>query len=92
MPLYEFACTSCNNMQDEFYKIADCPTKVKCDKCAAWAVKVIAVGHGGLRCDSITDVPWLESAIQNLPDDAVRIQSRTEHRQYLKEKGYAAIG
>lgn len=92
MPLYEFSCTNCSNIQDEVFKIADCPNKVKCRKCGEWAVKVIAVGHGGVQCDSINDVKWLSSAIKNLPDDAVKIQSRGEHRRYLKEKNLIACG
>ena len=91
MPLYEFSCTNCPNTQDEVYKIADCPTKIKCSKCGKWAVKVISIG--AIQCDSMNDVPWLESAVMNLQPDGERpVQTRGEYKRYLKERGIIASG
>jgi len=93
MPLYSFECTNCTNAQEEFYKIADCPTKIKCRKCGEWAIKVIAIGHGGLQCDSMTDVPWLESAVMNLQPDGERpVETRGQYNRYLKDHGIIASG
>ena len=37
--------------------------------------KVIAVGHGGMQCDSIGDVPWLNVGVNEpSPDDAARFR------------------
>jgi putative FmdB family regulatory protein len=91
MPLYEFDCPSCGNIQEEAYRIADCPNKVECDQCGKWAVKVIAVGHGGIQEDS--DVPWLESAIMTLqPEHEKPIETRGEYKRYLKERNIIACG
>lgn len=93
MPLYSFECTECKRGYEEFYKIADCPNKIKCQKCGKWAVKVIAIGHGGLQCDSMNDVPWLESAVMNLQPDGERpVATRGEYKRYLREKNIIACG
>ena len=91
MPVYEFECVNCANVQDEVYRIADCPTKVKCEKCGEWAVKVISIG--AIQCDSMNDVPWLASAVQNLqPDHERPVETRGEYKRYLKEKNIIACG
>ena len=93
MPLYEFSCVDCAQVKDEVYKIADCPAKIKCEKCGGWMVKVISIGHGGLQCDSAVDVPWLSSASKVLqPDHERPLETRGEYKRYLKERNIIASG
>ena len=93
MPLYSFECQSCKNEQDEFHKIAFCPNKVRCNICGERSVKVISSGHGSIRCDSMNNVPWLESAVANLqPDHERPVQTRGEYKRYLRDNGIIASG
>jgi hypothetical protein len=91
MPLYTFEC-SCGKRQDKIFKINECPKETLCS-CGGTAKKIIANGNGGIQCDSINDVSWLPSAIDNLqPDGERRLTSRSEYKRYLKEKNIIAAG
>lgn len=90
MPLYVFEC-SCGNKQEEVFKINNCPKEIFC-VCGKKAKKIIVAG-GGIQCDSINDVSWLSSALDNLqPDGERRLTSRSEYKRYLKEKNIIAAG
>ena len=93
MPLYEYECVSCGERQELFFKIAHCPESVKCEECGEIAVKIITAGHGAIQCDSMIDVPWLASAVDNLqPDGERRVETRGEYKQYMKDHGIIPIG
>lgn len=93
MPLYDYQCQECQHQQEEFFKLSDLPETVKCEKCNGEAKKIITFGHGGLQCDGINDVPWLESALKTLqPDGEKPLQTRSEYKQYLKDKKLIAAG
>lgn len=93
MPTYTYQCQDCGEMQDRMFPISDFPDEITCSQCGRKAKKVIVLGHGGIQCDSIADVTWLPSALKTLPDEAVdKVQSRTDHKRYLKEKGYIQAG
>jgi len=93
MPLYSFECTKCGEVQECVFKIDECPVSIPCSQCGDVAKKILSLGHGGIQCDSINDVPWLPSALDNLqPDGEKRLESRSEWKAYLKEKGMRATG
>jgi putative FmdB family regulatory protein len=93
MPLYEFKCQKCRIIHERTYQINKCPRKVKCEDCGGTAKKIISVGHGGVFCDSVTDVKWLPSALKVLQPDGERpIQSRGEYRRYLRERELVCKG
>ncbi len=93
MPLYEYECVNCGKRQEIFFKLADFPEAVKCPQCGEQAVKIIVSGHGAIQCDSINDVSWLPSALDNLqPDHERRLETRRQYNTYLKEKGMIATG
>ena len=89
--LYEFECKTCNNLQEEIFKVDGCPDEVVCSKCGGKAIKIISCSR--IQCDSINDVPWLPSALMTLQPDGERpIETRGEYKQYLKDKGLTASG
>jgi putative FmdB family regulatory protein len=93
MPLYTYECHYCGERQDRVFRVNKFPKTVKCTQCGKPARKIIALGHGGVKCDSIVNVTWLPSAIKNLPNDAAfKVESRTDHKRYLKERGLVATG
>lgn len=93
MPLYDFECVNCGLREERFYRVGDCPESVPCSRCGEIAVKVLVPGHGGIQCDSDTDVPWLNSAVQNLqPDHEKPITTRGAYNRYLKEKNIIPAG
>lgn len=93
MPIYSFECVNCGELKDLFFKINDCPESVKCEECGELAVKIIVLGHGGVRCDSMSDVPWLASAVENLqPDGEKPLETRGQYNKYLKDKNIIATG
>ena len=76
MPLYDYQCPE-HGQFDVLLKISELRPTFKCPKCGRKSKRIVVSGHGGVHCDSINDVSWLPSAVQNLPDDAaVKIQSR----------------
>lgn len=93
MPLYTYHCDDCGETYDRVFKIEGFPKSVKCPQCGNYAKKVIVHGHGGLQCDSAIDIPWFESAVDNLqPDHERRIETRGEYKKYLKDNGMVASG
>lgn len=93
MPLFDYECPHCGAKKEIIAKVDGFPKSVPCNHCGKEAVKVITIGHGGIQCDSIADVPWLESAIKVLQPDGERpITTRGEHRRYLKEKNIIHAG
>lgn len=93
MPLYDFECMGCHQQVEVLRPITDDPEYLACNKCDSLMKKVILPGHGGIKCDSITDVPWLSSAVENLqPDHERKIETRGEYNQYLKERNIIAAG
>lgn len=93
MPLFDYECTKCRAMKEIIAKVDGFPGSVPCDHCDGEAVKVIVHGHGGIQCDSMVDVPWLASAVKVLqPDHERPIETRGEHKRYLKDHHLEAIG
>lgn len=93
MPLYDYICPKCGATKEIIAKVDGFPKSVHCNECDGEAVKVITLGHGGIMCDSIVDVPWLESAVKVLQPDGERpITTRGEHRAYLKERNIIHAG
>lgn len=93
MPLFDYECPECGATKEIIAKIDGFPSSVHCNECDGEAVKVIVPGHGGIKCDSMTDVPWLESAVQNLqPDHERPVETRGEYNRYLKDHNIIAAG
>lgn len=91
--IYTYECPYCGQIQDKVFRVNKFPKSIKCSQCGKRAKKIIVLGHGGVQCDSIVNVTWLPSAIQNLPNDAAyKVESRTDHKRYLKEHGLIAAG
>ena len=86
--LYEFKC-NCGEITEEMYKVSECPKTIGCPKCGRRAKKILSARGAFLRD---ADVPWMDSAKQNLPQDAQRISTRMELKSYLKDKGLTATG
>jgi len=87
MPVYEYKCKKCRRSLEEMHPITAIPDRVKC-KCGAMARKVYS--RGAVLTDG--DVKWLESAKATLPKDAENIQTRSEHKRYLRDHNLACIG
>lgn len=93
MPLYDYECVNCGDRRELFFRLTDIPEQVKCPECGELAVKIIVHGHGAIQCDSVSDVSWLPSAIENLqPDDERPLETRGEYKKYLKDKNIIPVG
>ena len=93
MPIYEYECVNCGDRKELFFKVDSFPESVKCTQCGEQAVKIIVSGHGGIKCDDAINIPWFESAVDNLqPDGERRVETRGEYNQYMKDKGITAVG
>lgn len=93
MPIYQYECQRCKKITEKFHRIDSIPKKARCETkgCGRMARRIIA-SSGAIQCDSINDVKWLKSSLATLPDNAQHIQSRTEHRKYLKENNLSCVG
>lgn len=93
MPLYQYECSFCKSVVERFHKASRIPKRTRC-KCGRAAKRVIAVG--GIQCDSINDVKWLESARASLQTDHEMrtrpIESRGQYKRWLKEHGLVCRG
>ena len=93
MALFDFECVNCGFIEERVYKIEECPDDHVCPSCHGLSVKIISLGHGGIRCDSAVDVPWLASAVNSLqPDHEQPITTRGEYNRYLKDNNIIASG
>lgn len=89
MPIYEYSCR-CGKKHDKFHKITRVPKTSRC-KCG-WLAKRVIASSGAIQCDSINDVKWLKSSLATLPNNAQHIESRSEHKKYLKENNLSCVG
>lgn len=90
MPIYDFQCKSCGNIDERFYKMADIPEKTKCSKCGNLAIRVFLPGHGGIQ----TDEPgWIDESVRGaLEGDSEKpIKTRKDLARKLKEIGAEPI-
>lgn len=87
MPMYEFECERCGAQYEEFHTVKYCPERIMCE-CGMPAVKILPTSyavHG--------DRPlWMEKHLghirNSLQDESEKpIESRTELKRHLKEKG-----
>ena len=92
MPLYTFQCKQCGERQERVCGIEERPKTIPCINCDnGRAVRILAVGHGGIQCDSANDVKWLKSA-----EDVIKPQyekpweSRKDYRECLKRNNLEA--
>ncbi len=93
MPLFDYECPRCGATKEIIAKIDGFPKSVPCNHCGTESPKVITLGHGGIQCDSMVDVPWLASAVENLqPDHERPVETRGEYNRYLKENNIIASG
>jgi putative FmdB family regulatory protein len=91
MPLYTYECEKCGKEMDKVFSIKDYPRVIDCGYCGNTAKKILAAGHGGIQTDG--DVTWLPSAVKVLQRPGERpIETRTEHKAYLKSHNYSQIG
>ena len=92
MPVYEYHCSKCNKVTEEVHSIESYPRAAVCESCGGIAKKILSA-NGAIQYDSINDVPWLASACKVLqrPNER-RLQSRTEHKQYLKDNDLVCVG
>jgi len=87
MPIYEYECR-CGEKIEVFHKPNRIPKRQRC-KCGMMAKRILS-GHGAVHTDG--DVKWLDSAKQNLPNDAKHIETRGEWKRYLKQNQLACVG
>ena len=88
MPVYDYECPWCGEQFEMIVPVKEYDCIQQCPKCGSTSERIITSGHGGIQCDSQTDVKWLPSACKNLlPDGHKPIETRGEYRRYLKEHG-----
>lgn len=86
MPTYEHYCQSCDSVTEDVCMVADRKQFVVCKSCGGSAERIMSTP--AIRCDSGTDVPWLASACKTLQKDGEQpIESRSQYKRYLKDKG-----
>lgn len=88
MPIYEYKCTNCGDITTILSRVADKPDFTFCS-CGHKAKFILSVG--AILTDG--DVKWLPSARETLQPDGERpIETRGEHKKYLKDHHLECIG
>jgi len=83
MPIFDYECLKCTNIDERICSFADAPKKGVCTKCGHISVKIIADGHGGFH----TDTPkWLDQSVNDAlqGDDPRPITTRGQYEDHLK--------
>ena len=89
MPLYTYACESCNREMDKVFPMKDCPHEVECVYCRAMAKKILSAS--AIQTDN--KVKWLQSACEVLQKHGEKpLETRTEYNQYLKDNKLIPCG
>lgn len=87
--LYQYECR-CGRKIEKLFKPQRVPKRVRCE--CGWLAKKV-IGSGGIQCDSVNDVKWLESACQAVQKHGeAQLQSRSEYARYLKKNHLQCIG
>ena len=91
MPTYEFECKCCGQIREHYFRIADCPDKIKCEDCVDEAVKIIS--RSAIQCDSEADVKWLKSAEAVIrPEHEKPWSSRKDYMECLNRNNLCPAG
>lgn len=88
MPLYRYACPTCNREADEFRKIASRDVAPSCPRCDG-VLMIRRIMPTMLQADI---QPYMSSAIDKETGKPVGIQSRKQHREFLKRNDYVEVG
>jgi len=93
MPLYDYECQECGKVFEKILPMRMSTWTQKCS-CGGMGTRIMGLGHGGIQCDSNTDVKWLPSAVENLlPDGSShRIETRGQFNRYLKDHNIVERG
>lgn len=94
MPIYVYKCEN-GHRHEVFFKMAEKPDTVQCDKCKAVAKQIPAIG--GIESDSPT---WLDDTVREALQDSdmIRqrkikpIETRGELNAFLKHTGMVCVG
>ncbi len=93
MPLYDYECELCGEIQERFFKQEHFPPMVPCKECPGMAKKIISF-QGGLKGeypnwidDSVRWALQTETERRNNP-----IKSRSDWERTLKEKDLVPVG
>uniref|UniRef100_A0A6H1ZTV3 Putative regulatory protein FmdB zinc ribbon domain-containing protein n=1 Tax=viral metagenome TaxID=1070528 RepID=A0A6H1ZTV3_9ZZZZ len=88
MPIYEFHCRSCRKSFEEWHKVTRIPKSARCS-CGMLAKRKPFAGNAVLTDGGVI---WMDSAKQNLPDDARHVETRGEWKAYCRKKGLECVG
>ncbi len=89
MPIYTYECSKCGTF-DLIMGIEESKPERTC-QCGRMAKKVIASPN--IKCDSMNDVPWLKSAVENLQIKGEKpIETRQQYEKYLKDHNIVERG
>ena len=87
MPLYEYFCDRCDQVTEHFFKIAERPDSFPCP---CGGVNHFQISCPAIQCDDAVNVPWIREFAETRPEarfNRKTIQTRTEYKEHLKEKG-----
>lgn len=87
MPLYRFLCPVCSLASDEFRKIESRDDPLICPKDRAGMQRII------MPTMVQADIqPYMSAAVDKETGKPVGIQSRKQHREFLRRNDYVEIG
>jgi len=91
MPIYEFECRECKDVQELAFKVSDCPEESICYRCGCRSKKILS--KTAIQCDSESDVKWLKSAEQVIrPAHEKPWESRKDYNECLKRNNLCPAG
>lgn len=87
MPLYRFACPVCRLASDEFRKVENRDDALLCPKDGAGMQRII------MPTMVQADIqPYMSAAVDKETGRKIGIQSRKQHREFLKRNDYVEVG
>ena len=83
MPIYEFECPKCQNIDERLYLRYESPKSEPCTKCGGQSKKIISTG--AIHTDTPT---WLDQSVRNAVqgDNERPIQNRKDLSNVMRSK------
>lgn len=90
MPTYVYRCPKCRQEVEHFCRIDDRPDALPCPLCGVMAGRIVSF-QGGLETETAS---WIDDNLRGaLQGDGERpIETRSQYKTYLKEKGIVERG
>lgn len=97
MPVYDYECSECKHVTEEFRLVRDVDAPSSCVKCGGNMKRSIVLGHGGIQTDE--NALWIDDQLREVLQDSdlvnakleKPIESRTDLKKHCKDNDIIGV-